>query len=148
MRLFFGWNRARWLACILVLGIPSAAGAQQLARVISVSEVRLKPGGDAEVYSYRNKMEEFFDLTRAEGLLADAVAECALSAWRALGCRDAGRIDIRCDAQGAPAFIECNPLAGLRPGFSDLPILAEQAGMNYDALIGAILAEASARVAK
>jgi D-alanine-D-alanine ligase len=121
-------------------------GAGASASVIGVSEIRLMPGGDANVYSYRNKMEEFFELTRAEGSLADAVAECALRAWRALGCRDAGRIDIRCDAEGRPAFIECNPLAGLRPGFSDLPILAEQAGMGYDALIGAILEQASARV--
>jgi D-alanine-D-alanine ligase len=120
-------------------------GADASARVISVSEISFTPGGDAEVYSYRNKMEEFFELKRAEGPLADAVAACALSAWRALGCRDAGRIDIRCDAEGRPAFVECNPLAGLRPGFSDLPILAEQAGMSYDALIGAILEEASAR---
>jgi D-alanine-D-alanine ligase len=121
-------------------------GADASSHVIGVSEIRFTPGGDAEVYSYRNKMEEFFELTQAEGPLAEAVAACALGAWRALGCRDAGRIDIRCDADGRPAFIECNPLAGLRPGFSDLPILAEQAGMSYDALIGAILEQASARV--
>jgi D-alanine-D-alanine ligase len=121
-------------------------GAGASSRVIGVSEIRLTAGGDPDVYSYRNKMEEFFELKQAEGPLSDAVADCALSAWRALGCRDAGRIDIRCDADGRPAFLECNPLAGLRPAFSDLPILAEQAGMSYDTLIGAILVEASARV--
>ncbi|HET7717559.1 MAG TPA: hypothetical protein VFK86_18200, partial [Bauldia sp.] len=72
--------------------------------------------------------------------------KAALAAWRALGCRDAGRIDIRCDAAGIPNFIECNPLAGLRPGWSELTILAEQAGMPYRELIGTILFEARNRV--
>ena len=84
---------------------------------------------------------------RAEGPLANAAAATALAAWRALGCRDAGRIDIRCDAEGRPAFIEANPLAGLRPGWSELTILAEQSGLSYDDLIGAILMEAETRVA-
>lgn len=121
-------------------------GQATAARVIGVSEIGYKPGGDPSAYSYRNKMEAFDELTRAEGPLADAVAATALAAWRALGCRDAGRIDIRCDGEGTPAFIECNPLAGLRPGWSELTIVAEQAGMSYEALIGGILEEAAARV--
>ena len=106
------------------------------------------PGGDPSAYSYRNKMESYDELTPATGAIADAAAGVALAAWRALGCRDAGRVDIRCDAEDCPAFIEVNPLAGLRPGWSELTILAEQAGLSYDALIGAILEEASARVGR
>jgi D-alanine-D-alanine ligase len=121
-------------------------GAGASAKVIGVSEVLFKEGADASAYSYRNKMESFDELMPAEGTLADAAAACALAAWHALGCRDAGRVDIRCDAEGVPAFLECNPLAGLRPGWSELPILAQQAGMGYDALIAAIVAEAAGRV--
>lgn len=121
-------------------------GAGTEARAIGVSEIIFKPGGDPTVYSYRNKMDAFDELPLVTGPLADAAAETALAAWRALGCRDAGRIDIRCDAEGRPSFIECNPLAGLRPGWSELTILADQAGMPYVRLIGAILDEASRRV--
>ncbi len=35
----------------------------------------------------------------------------ALAAWRALRCRDAGRIDLRCNNAGEPEFLEANPLA-------------------------------------
>jgi D-alanine-D-alanine ligase len=91
-------------------------------------------------------MDAFDELSPATGELAETAAGVALAAWQALGCRDAGRIDIRCDAEGRPAFIEANPLAGLRPGWSELTVLAEQAGMSYNDLIGAILAEASARI--
>ena len=122
-------------------------GAGAAARLIGVAEVTFKAGGDPSAYSYRNKMDAYDELTLATGPLADAAGAVALAAWRALGCRDAGRIDIRCDAEGNPAFIEVNPLAGLRPEWSELTVLAEQAGLPYTALIGAILDEATTRVA-
>ena len=116
--------------------------------MIGVCEILFKPGADPTVYSYRNKID---DLRRAAAphrcRRRRPPATTALAAWRALGCRDAGRVDIRCDAGGIPNFIECNPLAGLRPGWSELTILAEQAGMSYNELIGTILAEARTRVA-
>jgi D-alanine-D-alanine ligase len=121
-------------------------GAGPGARVIGVSEIHFLPGGDPSAYSYKNKMEAFDELTLATGPLANEAAAVALSAWRALGCRDAGRIDIRCDADGHPSFIECNPLAGLRPKWSELTQLAGLVGMSYDMLIGEILGEAIPRV--
>lgn len=121
-------------------------GSGATARVIGVSEVLFRPGGDPSAYTWHNKMDAYDELPLATGALADAVASTALAAWRALGCRDGGRIDVRCDAGGRPAFIECNPLAGLRPGWSELTILSEQAGLPYVELIGAILREALARV--
>ena len=121
-------------------------GSGANARAIGVSEIRFLPGGDPSAYSYKNKMQAFDELTQATGSLAAEAASVALAAWRALGCRDAGRIDIRCDADGKPSFIECNPLAGLRPKWSELTQLAELAGMSYEQLIGAILDEALARV--
>ncbi|MEO8757812.1 MAG: D-alanine--D-alanine ligase [Devosia sp.] len=121
-----------------------ASGAN--ARVIGVSEIHFLPGGDPSAYSYKNKMEAFDELTLATGPLADEVASVALAAWRALGCRDGGRVDIRCDADGHPSFMECNPLAGMRPRWSELVQLAALVGIDYDTLIGLILEEALARV--
>ncbi|NUP96713.1 MAG: D-alanine--D-alanine ligase [Planctomycetaceae bacterium] len=77
----------------------------------------------------------------------DAVEKVALDAWRALGCRDVARIDVRCDASGNPKFIECNPLPGLAPGWSDLAILWDRTGGTYETLVGAILDEATTRLA-
>ena len=69
----------------------------------------------------------------------------AAAAFTALGCRDVGRVDLRLDAAGRVCFIECNPLPGLAPGFSDLCVIAEKSGLPYEALIGEILAPALAR---
>ena len=55
------------------------------------------------------------------------------------------RIDFRLDASGKIYFIECNPLPGLTPGWSDLCLIAAAAGMDYRTLIGEILAGAIRR---
>ena len=63
-----------------------------------------------------------------------------------LGCRDLARIDLRLDETGKVHFIECNPLPGLTPDFSDFCVMAKAAGMTYRTLIGEILAPALRRM--
>ena len=70
----------------------------------------------------------------------------ALAAWRALGCRDAGRLDLRCNEKGHPLFIEVNPLAGIHPEHSDLPIICNHLGVPYRELIGWIIGSAATRI--
>lgn len=112
------------------------------ARALATLEVVLKAGADQGAYSYRNKTQwqDCVDYGLLEaGELRREVEAVALAAWRCLGCRDAGRVDVRLDGKGQPQLIEVNPLAGLTPGYSDLPIMAERSGMDYGALIGEIL---------
>jgi D-alanine-D-alanine ligase len=75
-----------------------------------------------------------------------AVENAALTAYRALGCRDVARIDFRL-REGTPYFLEVNPLPGLNPESSDLVILSRLAGWSYERLIGAIFESAVARCA-
>jgi D-alanine-D-alanine ligase len=111
-------------------------------------EVVLKDNAEPGVYSYLNKEEcerrVIYELK--DDAMAREAAGVALSAWRALGCRDAGRVDLRAAADGRVNFIEVNPLAGLNPTHSDLPILWHKTGRSYAALIGRIVASAAARI--
>ena len=118
------------------------------ARVVGTMEVILLSTADANAYTYMNK-EYCDDRVRyelARGPEAEACASLALRAWKALGARDAGRIDIRMDAQGQPSFIEANPLAGLHPQHSDLPIICTMVGITFQELIGRIVTSARKRV--
>ena len=72
--------------------------------------------------------------------------EVALQAWKALNCRDAGRVDVKLDKNGVPNFLEVNPLAGIHPLHSDLPILATQQGISYSELIKMIIDSATKRI--
>ena len=63
----------------------------------------------------------------------------AETVYRSLECRDFARMDFRLSPEGKPYFIEINPLPGLAPGYSDFPMIASFSGMDYTALINAIL---------
>jgi D-alanine-D-alanine ligase len=121
------------------------------ARVLATMEVLLLPTAEAEVYSYANKeqSEEHCEYRLGRPDVDDEVRrveELALAAYRVLGCRDAGRVDLRSDAQGRPNFLEINPLAGLHPQHSDLPILAGMVGVSYQELIEQIVRSAGRRI--
>lgn len=111
------------------------------AAVIGVMEVLLNEKAEAGVYSYHNKQnyQRLVEYRLASGDVAQKCAAVALKAWRGLGCRDAGRVDLKLDEAGVPNFIEVNPLAGLNPKNSDLPILSGLAGISYQKLITMII---------
>lgn len=70
---------------------------------------------------------------------ADECKNVALNAWKALGGVDAGRVDVKSDRNGRICFIEVNPLAGLHPVHSDLPILSRMSGISYQTLMEMIM---------
>jgi D-alanine-D-alanine ligase len=125
-------------------------GTGEAARALATLEVTLRAGADEGAYSYRNKAQwrELVDYgLLAAGSLQRDVEAVALASWRCLGCRDAGRVDLKLDGAGRPQLIEVNPLAGLTPGYSDLPLMAELSGMDYRTLIAEILRCTTARLA-
>ena len=124
-------------------------GTGRSARVIATMEVNLGARAEDQVYGYHNKehCEELVEYRLLDDRrLATRIEAVALGAWRALGCRDAGRVDLRLDAGGEPNFLEVNPLAGLHHTHSDLPILAGLAGMSFESLLEGILGSAAQRV--
>lgn len=111
------------------------------AEVLGVSEIVPKANWVGDGYGYENK-EYWHDkvlIRPADKSSAKRAGAVALAAWRALRCRDGGRVDIRNDADGNPNFIEVNPLAGLRPDYSDLCFIANFRGISYQQLIAKIM---------
>ena len=122
-------------------------GTGDAARVIGIAEITVREGADDPVYSYENKeaCEETVVYTLVDDDEARRAGTIALQAYRALDCRDAARLDLKSDASGLPHFLEANPIAGLHPTHSDLPIIAELSGLGYDNLIAGIIASAAQR---
>ncbi len=122
-------------------------GTGARAEVIGTMEVILLDTAEAHAYTYTNK-EYCDDRVRyvlATGEIGKGCADLALKAWRTLGARDAGRIDIRMDKNGQPSFMEVNPLAGLHPQHSDLPIICTMVGLGFQELIEKIMRSARTR---
>ncbi len=124
-------------------------GTGNESRVIGAMEVLMRAQAEREIYSYENKerCEELVQYLPVAGDMADILRDMALAVWRGLGCRDAGRVDLRADNNGKMHFLEVNPLAGLHPQHSDLPILCSLMGITYRDLIAGIMESALKRAA-
>lgn len=127
--------------------LGTGAGAQ----VIGAMEIVPKRCATEDfVYSLevkRNYLEEveYHAPPRRPDELVRSVEDVALSAYRALACRDVGRVDVRIGDDGEPKFLEVNPLPGLNPVTGDLVILARANGLSYADLIGRIVEGARER---
>jgi D-alanine-D-alanine ligase len=123
-------------------------GSGRDARPVGVLEVSYTRRAETRAYTALNKDQYVancrYRLLR-RGALARRASEVAVGVYRALECRDAGRVDLRCDASGEPHFLEVNPLPGLHPVRSDLPILARLGGLEYEELLAEIVDSAATR---
>ena len=129
------------------------------ARVLPIVAMRFEslPGGAAPIYGFEAKwvwdtpehpLEIFECPARVSDALRAEIETVTLQAYRALGCRDWSRIDVRLDAAGRANIIEINPLPGILPNPDEnscLPKAARAAGMSYDELIQACLLHAAER---
>lgn len=102
----------------------------------------------SDYYSYETK-ENYKILASYQRVDNEILRRCtdiAVKIWKCLGVCDGGRIDVRMDAYGEINFIEINPLAGLNPINSDLPILAAMNGTDYSELMTKIVEAAIKRL--
>ncbi|MCB9891989.1 MAG: ATP-grasp domain-containing protein [Planctomycetes bacterium] len=122
-------------------------GTGERARALGALEVCLLANAEPDIYTYVNKedCERRIDYRLARDEEARRATVLALETWKVLGVRDGGRVDVRLDALGRPHVLEINPLPGLHPEHSDLPILATRIDLSYAGLIGAIVDSALER---
>ncbi|MBN1199175.1 MAG: hypothetical protein JXA23_07470 [Bacteroidales bacterium] len=123
-------------------------GTGSSSRPVGIMEIVYKHDHVSEIYSLDTKSnyEELVSYSVPEEPVRISCTDLAIRAWKILGCRDGGRVDIRYDRNGNASFIEVNPLAGLDLVHSDLPILAYKNGYTYEQLIGEIMQSALERI--
>jgi D-alanine-D-alanine ligase len=110
------------------------------------------PAEEAGVYTSRIKTElvhQFHYLCPAP-LAAEVVEELnwlTAATFRVTACFDVARVDFRLDSHdnNKPYILEINPLPGLNPDYSDLPLEAAADGWTYEELVNRILNEAMDR---
>ncbi|MBN2323308.1 MAG: ATP-grasp domain-containing protein [Spirochaetes bacterium] len=118
------------------------------AEALSVMEIIFQKSAECDAYTLWNKKHytQAVQYRLIEDERAEEYKSLALKAWRCLGCRDGGRVDIRLDEAGLPFVMEINPLPGLHPVDSDLPIICRLSGLDYRWLIEKIMNSALERI--
>ncbi len=116
-------------------------GTGNEAKAVGVMEVILTEKAERYGYSRMNKTHcnERIKYKIVEDEEAKKAEKLALTAWRALNCKDVGRIDTRSDLFKQPHFIEANPIPGLHPIHSDLIRMANLKNITYINLISEII---------
>jgi D-alanine-D-alanine ligase len=79
-------------------------------------------------------------------MIRSRIETAALEIFSVLELRDIARIDFRLGCDDIPRVIDINPLPGLSPHYSDLPILCRLNGISYSELIATILSAAFTRL--
>lgn len=113
-------------------------------KVVGMMRILPKKKDKPFVYSLEVKRDwqnqvEYECPAQLEARVLKKLADFSLKAFEILGCRDFARMDFRIDEKGMPYFLEINPLPGLNPKSSDLPIMVYKMGWNYQGLISSIL---------
>jgi len=122
-------------------------GSGDETKAIGTMEILLNEHAPHPIYSssVKKDWEKYASYKIVNDPVAMECAEIAVEVWKRIKGKDAGRIDFRLDEFGKPNFIEVNPLAGLNPTYSDLPILAQLNGISYNQLISEIMNSAVKR---
>jgi D-alanine-D-alanine ligase len=94
---------------------------------------------------YKENYKEFCKYIPMAQVFSEECKIVALNVWKALGAVDAGRVDVKADRNGKICFMEVNPLAGLHPIHSDLPILSGMIGISFQELMEMIMKSALKR---
>jgi D-alanine-D-alanine ligase len=109
------------------------------------------PGSDdaGAIYDFRLKNEEWEEVSvrspaALDGPQAREVQAFAAAAFAALECRDFARADFRLGEDGTVTFLELNALPSLEEG-AGIYAAAAAAGLDEDAVIGAIVGTAARR---
>ncbi|MBU1869772.1 MAG: hypothetical protein KJ818_04805, partial [Candidatus Omnitrophica bacterium] len=76
--------------------------------------------------------------------LTKKLSEIAVKTYKAVECRDFGRVDFRVDSEGNPYVLEINPLPSLSTE-DVFKLVAENIGITYNEIIGRILKSALIR---
>lgn len=115
------------------------------AEAVGVMEIHFEASDTIYSMDVKENYEKLVRYDVPEKETAEKCTIVALDSWNLLGCVDGGRVDLRMDEKGVPNFIEVNPLAGMNPVHSDLPILSRLNGISYEILMGRILDSALKR---
>lgn len=93
-------------------------------------EIRPRDGAYDFGARYTHGATDFHVPARLDPTVADACADAALRAWRALGCRHVMRADMIVDHDGVPWLLEVDTCPGLTET-SLLPLAAKAGGLGF-----------------
>ncbi|EPN9527588.1 D-alanine--D-alanine ligase [Cronobacter malonaticus] len=106
----------------------------------SLPSIRIQPAGVFYDYEakYLSDETQYFCPAGIDAEREQALQALVMDAWRVLGCRGWGRVDVMQDSDGEFYLLEVNTAPGMT-SHSLVPMAARQAGMSFSQLVVRIL---------
>ncbi len=139
-----GISAGAWLAERRLSGRELSVGVLE-GRALGVVEIRPRSGVYDFTSKYTRGMTEYFAPAPLTPEETAAVQRAAEAAFGACGCRDYARVDFILEPAG-PCLLEINTLPGMKET-SLLPMSARCTGLDFTALVRALVAPALGRFA-
>lgn len=139
-----GIREGHWLAERRLIGRELSVGVLD-GRAAGVVEIRPRSGVYDFTSKYTKGLTEYHAPAPLSAEETSAVQRAAVAAFTACGCRDYARVDFILEPAG-PCLLEINTLPGMKET-SLLPMSARCLGLDFDALVRALVAPALARFA-
>lgn len=129
----------------ITVGVLEEGGNGHGPKTVALPILELRPKSKAGFYDYEAKytkgMTEFILPAELNDKTTELAKELAVKTFKALSCSGYARVDMMVDKDGNPFILELNSLPGMTDT-SDLPAMAETAGISYDQLVERILRSA------
>jgi len=127
----------------LVLAEQFVDGPELTAAILddqSLPLVRIEaPGHNYDYHAkYFSEQTQYFCPSGIDPDLEQRIKNLCAQAYRVIGCRGWGRVDVMVDANGEPWILEVNTVPGMT-GHSLVPMAAKAAGVSFDQLVMRIL---------
>jgi D-alanine-D-alanine ligase len=127
----------------ITVGVLEESGPHKNGKGIwALPILELRPKSKAGFYDFEAKytkgMTEFILPAEISPEATKTAHAVAIKTFKAMQCSGYARVDMIVDAQGHPHVLEVNTLPGMTD-LSDLPAMAEVAGIKYDQLVERIL---------
>ncbi|MGO2336114.1 D-alanine--D-alanine ligase [Providencia sp.] len=106
----------------------------------TLPSIRIQPPGIFYDYEakYLSDETQYFCPSGLNAQLESALSELAINAYKTVGCRGWGRVDVMQDSDGQFYLLEVNTSPGMT-SHSLVPMAANQAGLNFSQLVVRIL---------
>ena len=116
-------------------------GEGETARALPLIEIRA-PGANYDYHSkYFSDETQYLCPAPIDAALAQRISEVSVQAYRVLGARGWGRVDVMLRDDGSFSLLEINTSPGMT-GHSLVPMAARAVGLSYEDLVLEILASA------
>jgi D-alanine--D-alanine ligase len=113
--------------------------------MLPIARIRVEGSIYGAEHKRKDAMTEEVDFPELPSAVSQSLETASRKLWHRFGLADMARMDWKLTAAGEPVLLEVNPLPGLSPYYSVLPLMWQHMGRSYSELLSELMHSAQAK---